>query len=105
MCAISDHNLAAWAMVTNTGTYRTFKGSSHPITMGFTGLSDIVGQMHDGRALAIEVKVPGKKPTPEQYDFLRTVALNNGLAFWADSVEYVMDILKQEKPQCQTTTK
>jgi len=95
MGVLVKHNTVAWAMVTNTGIFKTFGGAK--IRMGFDGLADIVGQMVDGRALVIEVKKPKEKPREDQYDFLRTVALNNGLAFWADSAEYVKQILEQEK--------
>lgn len=95
MGVLFKHPLVAWAYVTTTGTLKGVHGG-RPFQVGFNGLSDIMGQLKDGRMLAIEVKVPGKKPTEEQYDFLRTVALNNGLAFWADSADYVNKILWYE---------
>lgn len=38
-----------------------------------------------GRALWCEVKVPGKKPTPEQYEFLDKMEAAGALSFWCDS--------------------
>lgn len=78
------HHQVSWAYVTSAGGFRVKGGY---VTVGFKGLSDIVGQMKDGRFLAIEVKVPGKKPTEAQLDFIDTVNTANGLAFWCDSVE------------------
>jgi hypothetical protein len=42
-----------------------------------------------GRFLAIEVKRPGGKPTPEQLQFIDTINQAGGLAFVAHSIEEV----------------
>ena len=44
------------------------------------GVSDIIGQLRDGRFFAIEVKRPGEKPTPEQSEFLSLVNDAGGIA-------------------------
>ena len=59
------------------------------------GVSDILG-IYQGRMVAIEVKRPGRKPTPQQQAFLDRVKREGGIAFWADSVEAVMEGLKLE---------
>lgn len=89
MIALYAHPLVAWAYVTSTGTFRGM-GGGRPIKIGFPGMADILGQLKDGRSLAIEVKLPGKTPTDEQFDFLDTVSTNGGLGFWADSVGIVL---------------
>ena len=53
------------------------------------GSSDLIGVMPDGRFLAIEVKQPGKKPTPEQIKFLNFIREKNGIAFVATCEEDV----------------
>ena len=54
------------------------------------GVSDIIGCLpKTGRFLAIEVKRPGVKATPEQLNFLETIKQAGGLAFVAHSVEDV----------------
>lgn len=54
------------------------------------GVSDIIGCMpKTGRFLAIEVKRPGGKATPEHQQFLDTITKAGGLAFLADSVDEV----------------
>jgi len=50
--------------------------------MGLNGVSDIIG-CHEGRFFAIEVKVPGRKPTPDQEAFLKDVEQAGGIAIVA----------------------
>lgn len=45
-----------------------------------TGHSDLLGWFKTGQVFAWETKAAGKFPTAEQYDFLRSVADNGGLA-------------------------
>jgi hypothetical protein len=53
-------------------------------------VSDIIGcRLKTGRFLAIEVKRPGGKPTPEQQQFIDTINHAGGLAFVARSIEEV----------------
>lgn len=68
------------------------------------GMSDIIGILPQdevlkdgtkarfGNLLAIEVKRPGKKPTPDQEEFLKAVNEQGGVAFVVHSV----DELKEE---------
>jgi hypothetical protein len=54
------------------------------------GVSDIIGCIpKSGGFLAIEVKRPGGKPTPEQQQFIDTINQAGGLAFVVRSVEEV----------------
>lgn len=85
------HPSVAWAHVTTSGKIKGRGG--HWMTVGFPGLSDILGQLRDGRLLAIEVKKPGEKPTNDQLEFIRTVNDNNGVAFWTDSPDDVAEFL------------
>ena len=58
------------------------------------GVSDIIGCLpKTGRFLAIEVKRPGGKPTPEQQQFIDTINGAGGLAFVARSIEDVEEAL------------
>jgi len=47
------------------------------IKCGFTGCPDIIGQLKDGRFLAIEVKKSGGKLTKEQNEFITMVNMNH----------------------------
>lgn len=59
------------------------------------GTSDILACSRKGRYIAIEVKVPGKEPTTEQYDYLEQVKWNNGVGIWATSAEDAEQQLKE----------
>ena len=56
------------------------------------GTSDILG-IYKKKFLAIEVKVPGKKPTELQRAFITKVIDEGGVGFAADSVEKVQTVL------------
>ena len=83
---LTTHPKVAWFYVTTTGSVRR-RGSY--ITLGYPGISDILGQLTNGLLLAVEVKKPGKKPTEVQYEFMLDVVLNGGVAFWVDDPRQV----------------
>lgn len=60
------------------------------------GVADIIG-CFKGKYLAIEVKTPGKNPTPHQQNFLNQVIYAGGLAFVARSVDDVIQRLEDKK--------
>ena len=52
------------------------------------GFSDLVGVIPGtGRAIFIEVKAPGNKPTALQLEFLERRRAEGAVAFWADGVD------------------
>jgi hypothetical protein len=73
----------------NAGIYR----DGRYIPSHTRGVSDIIGVLPGGRFLAIEVKRPGGKPTPEQLDFIDRVNEAGGLAFVAHSIDEVSSCL------------
>lgn len=91
---VSLHPAVAWAKRFNSGAgqlaYPDGK-SSRFMRFGFPGMSDVMGQLRrSGRFLAIEVKRPGEKPTPEQIAFLDTVNAAGGLGFVAYRIDCCM---------------
>lgn len=61
------------------------------------GISDILGILKPtGRFLAIEVKRPGNKPSPEQLAFLDVVRANGGLALVVYSLDDLIEGLRKE---------
>jgi len=44
--------------------------------------------------LCVEVKKAGEKPSEEQYEHLRLVALYGGFGFWCDSPEQAEKYIK-----------
>lgn len=108
MCALMVHPLVAWAMVVTVGTFRLKHGW---MKCGYfctatekqkTGMSDILGQLRDGRLFCIEVKEPGKTPDEHQQDHLEYVVKNNGVAGWADNVVDALLIIKNAKDRRQS---
>ncbi|MCF7989012.1 MAG: hypothetical protein K9M02_01070 [Thiohalocapsa sp.] len=85
----------AWAHRFNTGATRidgrnaAGKPVHRFVRFAFPGCSDILGQLRSGHFLALEVKRPSTKPTPEQAAFLERVRSNGGLACVARSVDDV----------------
>jgi len=63
--------------------------NARPIHAGLgPDTADLVGfSVQNGKFISCEVKVPGKKPTAEQYNWLNAVHAAHGIAFWADSEE------------------
>lgn len=97
MCILSEHPKVAWSYTTSVGMVK--RGNSR-FRVGYPGMSDIIGQLRTGQTLAIEVKVPGKKPTTLQQDFIDTVNRFGGVAGWADSIESALAILEMEEGLC-----
>lgn len=58
------------------------------------GISDILGILPGGRFLAIEVKRPGEKPTPQQEAFLEAVNQSGGLGIVATSIDDVEKLIR-----------
>ncbi len=58
--------------------------------MGEKGISDIIG-CFNGRMVAIEIKRPGGKATPDQIAFIEAVRAAGGIGFVAWSTEDVIE--------------
>jgi penicillin-binding protein-related factor A (putative recombinase) len=74
----------------NVGIFKQDTGRYIPLAAGEKGISDILGCTHQGKFLAIEVKMPKKKPSPEQLEFLDKVNLRGGIGFVAYSLDDVI---------------
>lgn len=65
------------------------------VNVGRHGESDIMGhRVADGRALYIEVKLPGEHPRDDQRKFLEAMRRTGALAGVAHSVEEALEIVK-----------
>jgi hypothetical protein len=47
-----------------------------------------------GKFVGIEVKTPGKKPTPRQISTITRIIEASGMAFWTDSLDYTKEMLR-----------
>lgn len=64
------------------------------VNIGRHGESDIMGhRIADGRALYIEVKLPGENPRPDQQKFLEAMTATGAIAGVAHSVEEALHIV------------
>lgn len=64
------------------------------LAYGQKGISDIICCSPKGNFVAIEVKKPGNKPSPEQLDFIERVKATGAIAFVAYSVQDVLDVFE-----------
>lgn len=106
MVALSNAHCLIWR---NTiGMLKDAKGHFIRYGIGGAGGSDLLGYLpihitadmvgrKMGIFVAVEVKRPGKKPTPEQENFLRVVRENGGLAGMATSVEEALSIINSSQ--------
>lgn len=73
------------------GQFYTKYGSI--VNIGHHGEADIRGhRISDGRALYIEVKLPGEKPRADQVKFLEAMRETGAIAGVAHSVEEALEI-------------
>lgn len=64
------------------------------IHIGVHGESDIMGhRVSDGKAIYIEVKLPGEKPRKDQEKFLEAMRKTGAIAGCAHSVEEALEIV------------
>lgn len=85
------HPRVAWARRMNSGAVKMH--GARFMRFGFVGCSDIIGQLKDGRFLAIECKGSDGRLTDEQEVFLDRVRRHNGVAGMAKSIDDVMALL------------
>lgn len=89
----------AWRNNT-TGVQRTDRSGRQFWTFsGMRGVSDVLGVLcapRRGMLIAIEAKMPGKHPTPEQRSFLDEVSARGGLALVVSSLRQLEEALRAE---------
>lgn len=91
--ALSEHG--CFVLRTNSGVYYDSQGNR--ITIGFKGLSDLVGFRPDGKFFALEIKTATGRPSPEQIKFIDFCHSKNIPAGIARSVEEALQILEVGK--------
>lgn len=66
------------------------------VQVGTHGESDIMGhRISDGKALYVEVKLPGEKPREDQQRFLDAMSRTGALAGCAHSVEEALALVRE----------
>ena len=91
LIALKNHNLVAWCERQNTGAAKV---GGRFIKFGWKGCSDILGQLKDGRLLAVECKrLKGGKLSDDQILFLERVRKHGGVSFVATNLHDVFNSL------------
>jgi len=94
MLALSDAGCLIWR--NNTGCLKNQAGI--PIKFGLcVGSSDLIGITPDGEFLAVEIKTPTGRATPEQTRFINAVRSRGGIAGIARSPADALALLPQTK--------
>lgn len=83
-----------YAVNHTVGQFFTKYGGS--VRIGVPGEADIWGHRKDGKAFYIEVKLPGKYPRKNQYDFITAMQNTGAIAGWATSVEEAIRIVEMD---------
>lgn len=87
---LAHHNKVAWITRMNSGTAMADFGTAGMVPLRFQykrGMSDLLGQMKDGRIICVEVKREGMPLQDHQRAFLNEVRAANGVAFVARSID------------------
>lgn len=88
--ALKAHPAVAWCERQNSGAANV---GGRFIRFGWLGCSDVLGQLRDGRFLAVECKSPTGKLRPEQSLFLERINGAGGIGFMARDVHDVLRAL------------
>ena len=100
MLALKVHPNIAWHERMNSGA---FVRDGRYIRFGFPGCPDVIGQLRDGRFLAVEVKAPDGQASDLQREFLQQVRSYGGVAFVARNlVDVRRELAKAELVKFQT---
>lgn len=91
------HPRVAWAHRMNVGAVEHLNrdGTTRRVRFAFAGCPDVLGQLKDGRLLAIEAKKHDGRVTEDQVAFLSRAARHNAVAFVARSVDDVARMLSE----------
>lgn len=91
MLALSQAGCLIWR--NNTGCLKNPAGIPIKFGIGNPGGSDLIGITSTGRFVALEIKTPKGRATPEQLRFIEAVRKHGGIAGIARSVEDALSLL------------
>jgi hypothetical protein len=98
LAALRRHPAVAWVERLNSGVVEV---DGRWIRYGWIGAADLIGQLADGRFLAVEVKAPAGRVSEAQQAFLDRVNAAGGVAFVARGGDDVAADLGQADPGLQ----
>ena len=88
MRTLRGHPSVAWIERQNSGAFTDARGQF--VRFGWPGCADVLGQLRDGRFLAVEVKAARGRLSEAQQIFLDRVSAAGGVAFLARSAADVI---------------
>ena len=86
LAALRRHPAVAWVERVNSGVIEV---DGRWIRYGWVGAADVIGQLADGRFLAVECKAPAGRVSEAQRAFLDRVTAAGGVAFVARGADDV----------------
>lgn len=100
-CLAECRAAGVWVRRRNVAGARPFAGADgkvRRVQLGHAGDADLWGVLPEswpfpGRHVEIEVKAPGKRPTPKQMQFLLEQQAAGAFALWTDEAEWLRDAL------------
>ena len=95
LAALRRHPAVAWVERVNSGVVEV---DGRWIRYGWVGSADVIGQLADGRFLAVECKAPAGRVSEAQQAFLDRVTAAGGVAFVARGSDDVATELGQADP-------
>lgn len=93
---LAHHPRVAWITRMQSGAAMMDFGKAGIRHLHFNrkrGMSDLLGQLRDGRIICVEVKAPDGELMDHQRDFLNEVRLHNGVSFVARSIQDAVEAL------------
>lgn len=93
MVRLEASKLGAIVWRNNQGAYKDPKGYYVRYGVCNPGGSDLIG-IFRGKFLAIETKMPGKKPTAEQQLFIDIIKKSGGIAGVVTCIDDLVELLK-----------
>ena len=90
--ALRAHPAVVWCERMNSGAAKV---GNRFIRFGWPGCPDVLGQLRDGRFLAVECKSPTGRLRPEQAVFLERIRASGGVGFVARDCRDVFTSLAQ----------
>jgi hypothetical protein len=85
--ALRAHPAVSWMERQNSGAVRV---GGRFVRFGWPGCCDVLGQLRDGRFLAVEVKSPKGRTSTEQVAFLERIRAAGGMGFVARDLRDVV---------------
>ena len=70
------------------------------VSVGSPGDADIWGHRPDGMAFYLEVKMPGKEPRQDQYNFLEAMRNTGAIAGWCTTIPEALNIVFGGNEKC-----